>query len=159
MYENGKPVDSMKVDRRHQRLPTPLIASIMYYMAYNPYWNAPDHLVRKKIAPELPQAGHGLLQIAGLSGDGRLDEHGIGDRFRRDDRLESGPAGKVHLRIRQKPGQQNSMGVLKFPFPNPQDIYLHDTPTKVLFGRKPQPQQRMRSRGRRDAARPVAARA
>ena len=45
-------------------------------------------------------------------------------------------AGKVRLRVRQKPGKENFMGILKFPFPNPQDIYLHDTPAKVLFGQK-----------------------
>ena len=38
-------------DYRHRELPTPLIASIMYYITYNPYWHAPDHLVRKTIAP------------------------------------------------------------------------------------------------------------
>jgi murein L,D-transpeptidase YcbB/YkuD len=41
----------------------------------------------------------------------------------------------LHLRIRQDPGRWNSMGNLKFPFPNPQDIYLHDTPGKELFAK------------------------
>ena len=42
-------------------------------------------------------------------------------------------AGKVHLKIQQDPGPLNSMGILKFPFPNPEDIYLHDTPDHAKF--------------------------
>jgi L,D-transpeptidase YcbB len=42
-------------------------------------------------------------------------------------------AGKTHVRIRQDPGPENFMGILKFPFPNPEDIYLHDTPAKGHF--------------------------
>ena len=37
------------------------------------------------------------------------------------------------LRSSQDPGPLNSMGILKFPFPNPQDIYLHDTPDHAKF--------------------------
>jgi murein L,D-transpeptidase YcbB/YkuD len=44
-------------------------------------------------------------------------------------------AGTVHLLIRQDPGPLNSMGNLKFPFTNPEGIYLHDTPGKELFGK------------------------
>ena len=53
-------------DHGHRELPTPLIASVMYYITYNPYWHAPDHLVRKTIAPNVLQLGHELLQVARL---------------------------------------------------------------------------------------------
>ena len=46
MYENGVPVDSMKVVVGMPTMPTPLIASIMYYVTFNPQWNAPVHLVK-----------------------------------------------------------------------------------------------------------------
>ena len=41
----------------------------------------------------------------------------------------------THLFVQQDPGPLNSMGKLKFPFPNPEDIYLHDTPNKALFAK------------------------
>jgi murein L,D-transpeptidase YcbB/YkuD len=44
-------------------------------------------------------------------------------------------AGTLHLKVRQDPGSLNSMGKLKFPFANPEDIYLHDTPNKALFAK------------------------
>jgi len=43
-------------------------------------------------------------------------------------------AGKTRIRVRQDPGPKNFMGVLKFPFPNPEVIYLHDTEAKIRFG-------------------------
>ncbi|MBF4516371.1 L,D-transpeptidase family protein [Flavobacterium sp. ANB] len=39
----------------------------------------------------------------------------------------------VNGQVRQKPGPDNSLGLVKFMFPNPDDIYLHDTPSKTLF--------------------------
>ncbi|OXG06157.1 murein L,D-transpeptidase YcbB/YkuD [Flavobacterium araucananum] len=39
----------------------------------------------------------------------------------------------VNGQVRQKPGPDNSLGLVKFMFPNPDDIYLHDTPAKTLF--------------------------
>ena len=51
MFENGRPVDSMKVVVGKNEYPTPMIASIIHYAAYNPYWDVPDHLIRKNIAP------------------------------------------------------------------------------------------------------------
>ena len=50
MYDNGVPVDSMKVVVGMPEMPTPLIASIMYYVTFNPQWNAPVHWVKGAIA-------------------------------------------------------------------------------------------------------------
>jgi murein L,D-transpeptidase YcbB/YkuD len=133
MYENGQPVDSMKVIVGTPDMATPLIASIMYYITYNPYWNAPDHLVRGPIAKKT------------LAGGMKYFREKMGYEVMADWTRDSATipaesvdwkavaAGKTKLRIRQKPGPENFMGELKFPFPNPEDIYLHDTPAKQLF--------------------------
>lgn len=134
MFEDGRPVDSMKIIVGMNELPTPLIASMMYYVTYNPYWHAPDHLVRKTIAPTVLRQGmpylksHGYHVIDEWSEDAKEIDPTTID-------WKAAAAGTLHLRVRQDPGPLNSMGSLKFPFPNPEDIYLHDTPNKVLFAK------------------------
>ena len=131
LYENGAPIDSMKVITGTSELPTPLIASYMYYITYNPYWHAPDHLVRKTIAPNVLKLGlsyfksHGYDVIEDWASDKVIDPKSID--------WKAAAAGSLHLKIRQDPGPLNSMGILKFPFPNPEDIYLHDTPDHSKF--------------------------
>ena len=131
LYENGRPSDSMKVITGTSELPTPLIASYMYYITYNPYWHAPDHLVRKTIAPNVLKLGlsyfksHGYDVIEDWASDKVVDPKSID--------WKAAAAGSLHLKIRQDPGPLNSMGILKFPFPNPEDIYLHDTPDHSKF--------------------------
>lgn len=133
MYQDGVPVGSMKVvvgDNgkvlHRDGTETPLITSELYYVVHNPYWNAPDNLVRINIAPRYAAEGdkyfkqRGFKVMADWAADApviptsKVDWKGV-------------RAGKVHIRIRQDPGPDNFMGQLKFPFANPQNIYLHDT--------------------------------
>ena len=67
LYQDGQVVDSMKVITGTDELPTPLIASYMYYITYNPYWHAPDHLVRKTIAPNMLSCGMKYLKSHGYN--------------------------------------------------------------------------------------------
>jgi murein L,D-transpeptidase YcbB/YkuD len=132
LYQDGRPVDSMKVITGMEELPTPLIASYMYYITYNPYWHAPDHLVRKTIAPNFLHGGMTYLKSHGYHVIADWSEHPtIIDPATVD--WKGAASGKVHLKIQQDPGPLNSMGILKFPFANPQDIYLHDTPDHAKF--------------------------
>lgn len=135
MYENGAPIDSMKVivgDKKKLGMPTPMIASVMYYTVFNPYWNAPDHLIRKAIAPNVLGQGQNYLKSRGYEvmadwtrGSAAVAPESVD--------WKAVAAGTVKIRVRQKPSEENFMGDLKFPFPNPEDIYLHDTPNKALF--------------------------
>jgi murein L,D-transpeptidase YcbB/YkuD len=131
LYQNGQVIDSMKVITGTSELPTPLIASYMYYITYNPYWHSPDHLVRKTIAPNVLKLGlgyfksHGYDVVEDWGGEKVVDPKTVD--------WKAAAAGKIHLKIRQDPGPLNSMGILKFPFPNPEDIYLHDTPDHSKF--------------------------
>ena len=132
LYQDGQPIDSMKVITGMRELPTPLIASYMYYITYNPYWHAPDHLVRKTIAPNFLHGGMTYLKSHGYHVIDDWSEHPtVIDPTTVD--WKGAAAGKVHLKIQQDPGPLNSMGILKFPFANPQDIYLHDTPDHAKF--------------------------
>jgi len=132
LYENGQPQDSMKVITGTSELPTPMIASVMYYITYNPYWHAPDHLVRKTIAPNVIHFGLSYF---------KSHKYDVIDEWSENPTVidpttidwKAAAAGTLHLKIRQGPGPLNSMGILKFPFPNPEDIYLHDTPDHAKF--------------------------
>lgn len=134
LYENGVPVDSMKVIVGTDELATPLIASVMHYVIYNPYWNAPEHLVRKAIAPKTIAGGMKYFNSMGYE---VMSDWSAGAATIPAESIDwkAVAAGKLTPRIRQKPGEKNFMGVLKFPFPNSQDIYLHDTPAKELFSK------------------------
>ena len=134
MFENGQPVDSMKVIVGTNELPTPLIASMMYYVTYNPYWHAPDHLVRKTIAPTYLRQGAAYLKSHGYRVIDQWSENPtVLDASSVD--WKGAAAGTSHLFVRQDPGPLNSMGRLKFPFLNPEGIYLHDSPGKELFAK------------------------
>ena len=134
LYEDGKPIDSMKVIVGTDQLPTPLISSMMFYVTYNPYWHAPDHLVRKTIAPTVLRQGLGYLKSHGYH---VIEEWSETPKVIDPSTIDwkAAAAGNAHLLIQQDPGPLNSMGKLKFPFPNTEDIYLHDTPNKALFGK------------------------
>ena len=134
MFENGQPVDSMKVIVGMSDMPTPMIASYMYYATFNPYWNVPHHLVRKTIAANVLKQGMGYLKTRGYEVMTDWTENAAPIPPDQID-WKAVQAGKQEIRVRQKPGAANSMGVIKFPFPNDEDIYLHDTPSKGLFAK------------------------
>lgn len=134
MYQDGVPVGSMKVvvgdngeylkNRPDTR--TPLVTSMMFYVIHNPYWNSSDTLTRLNIAPRYAAEGdkyfksRGFKVMSDWSPDAKVIPTSEVD-------WKGVRAGTVSIRIRQDPGPNNFMGQLKFPFANPQDIYLHDT--------------------------------
>jgi murein L,D-transpeptidase YcbB/YkuD len=134
MYENGQPVDSMKVVVGTRELPTPLIASMIHYVTFNPYWNVPHHLVRKTVAPNVLKQGLGYLKSRGYEVMADWTETAA---VLPPDSVDwkAVVAGKTQIRVRQKPSPTNSMGKMKFRFPSGEDIYLHDTPTREYFAK------------------------
>lgn len=136
LYENGQVVDSMKIvvgDKDKLGLPTPMIASIIHYITFNPYWNVPHHLVRKSVAPGFLKDGAKYLKARGYEVmSDWTEEATVVDPATVD--WKAVKAGTTQIRVRQQPGPSNSMGKMKFPFPNGQDIFLHDTPVREYFG-------------------------
>lgn len=131
MYENGQVVDSMRVvaGRPDPVAQTPMMNAYMRYVALNPYWNAPADLTRKLLAPRVLKGGRAYLDEKGYevlsdwSDNARvIDPKSVDWR--------AAAEGRLQVRIRQKPGPKNSMGKMKFMFPNEQGIWLHDTPEK-----------------------------
>ncbi|MEO7635011.1 MAG: L,D-transpeptidase family protein [Sphingomicrobium sp.] len=132
MIENGRIADSMKVIVGTPEAPTPMLASTIYFATVNPYWHVTPELVRSLIAPNVLQQGVSYLQRQGYQvqsaaaeADAVIDPATIDWNAVAD--------GRQQVRVRQLPGPANSMGRVKFGFPNAGDIYLHDTPVKEKF--------------------------
>jgi murein L,D-transpeptidase YcbB/YkuD len=132
MYEDGRAVDSMKVVVGKPETQTPLLAGYVRYAILNPYWNVPDNLVAGSIASKVLSRGPGYLKTAGYEvlSDWSADAAPV-DPATIDWRKVA--AGASEVRVRQRPGAYNAMGRVKFEFPNPMGIYLHDTPDKQLM--------------------------
>jgi murein L,D-transpeptidase YcbB/YkuD len=132
MIEDGRIADSMKVIVGTADDPTPMMASTIYYATLNPYWHVAPDLIRSLIAPNVLSQGVGYLKRQGYQ---------VQSADPTDDRLldpssidwQSVADGRQQVRVRQLPGPANSMGRIKFGFPNTTDIYLHDTPVKEKF--------------------------
>jgi L,D-transpeptidase YcbB len=132
MYEGDRVVDSMRVVVGKPDMPTPMMAGYLRQAVLNPYWNVPEHLVRQTIAAGVLGQGTRYLRVRGYEvladwsdNPARLDPAQVDWR--------AVAAGRRELRVRQNPGPTNAMGKVKFEFPNPEGIYLHDTPDKDLL--------------------------
>jgi murein L,D-transpeptidase YcbB/YkuD len=132
MYEDGKPVDSMKVVVGKPELQTPIMSGFIRYAILNPYWNIPNDLVQDTIAPNVLERGIGYLKQGRYQvlADWRHDAPVLDPK--KVDWLAV-RKGLANVHVRQLPGGDNFMGKVKFEFPNPQGIYLHDTPDMHLM--------------------------
>jgi murein L,D-transpeptidase YcbB/YkuD len=132
MYDNGEIVDSMKVVVGKPDNQTPMMAGFLRYAQVNPYWNVPPDLVQQRIAANVLSRGLGYLRTSRYQVlDGWEDDAKVINPASVD--WQAVAAGTAEARVRQLPGGDNFMGKVKFMFPNPQGIYLHDTPDKQLM--------------------------
>lgn len=134
MIQDGQIVGSMKVvvGKAGPSTQTPMMASTIYYATLNPYWHVDGDLVRSLIAKNVLEKGIGYLKTQGyqvMPAD--PNDNTLLDPTQVDWHAVAG--GTLKVRVRELPGPANSMGRVKFGFPNPDDIYLHDTPVKELF--------------------------
>ncbi|MCY7280071.1 MAG: L,D-transpeptidase family protein [Sphingomonas bacterium] len=137
MIEGGQDVGSMKVvvgDPIELKLPTPIIASTMYYAIANPYWHVPTHLI-KKFAPAIAKSPAAYLKSRNYE---IISDFGKNPQILEPSSVDwkAVAAGTATTILRQRPGGQNSMGKMKFPFPNKEGIFLHDTPTRTHFAKE-----------------------
>jgi murein L,D-transpeptidase YcbB/YkuD len=108
LYRGGRNVLSMKVvvgDLRHK---TPLFASRLTAVVFNPPWNVPESIAAGEILPRARREADYLARNGFFWAGGRLQ---------------------------QKPGPGNALGRIKFDLPSPYGVYLHDTPVKSAFAR------------------------
>lgn len=131
-YEAGKQVGEMRVVVGAEKTQTPMLVGSLQWAIVNPYWNVPDYLTRDSIAKKV-LGGRSLktMHMEALSDwsatpsvvpNAAIDWQAVA-------------AGQQNLRVRQLPGPFNSMGKVKFVFPNEDGIYLHDTPERDLLAK------------------------
>ena len=106
---------------------TPVFAHMMRYLIFRPYWNVPHDIVEKELMPHIRASGIGYLATKNYE---VTDSKGTVLTSYTAKDIEHGG-----LQVREKPGPKNSLGLVKFMFPNQYDIYLHSTPEPELFSR------------------------
>ncbi|HEY4217253.1 MAG TPA: L,D-transpeptidase family protein [Gemmatimonadaceae bacterium] len=111
-FDSGKTSIEMKVivGQEYQDKATPVFSDSMEYVVFRPYWNVTPDIAAKEIFPKAA-ADPNYLAANDME---VYSDHG-------------------RQAVRQRPGPKNSLGLVKFLFPNDYNIYLHDTPNHELF--------------------------
>ena len=128
-------VNNGMVEQRHTAVvgrvdrATPIMASNISQINFNPYWHVPKSLVRQDLTKYMLENPNYLTEqnIFIYDGSGQKVDPQTIDWANITD-------AQVNYMYRQEPGAAKSMGHCKINFYNPYDCYLHDTPTKALFG-------------------------
>jgi murein L,D-transpeptidase YcbB/YkuD len=107
---------------------TPIFTAEMSYIVFSPYWNIPYSIVKKEIAPSVRKNSNYLSKknMEVVTNSGRLV----------DPSSVNWSSRSFPYMVRQKPGGNNSLGLVKFMFPNQHSVYIHDTPARTLFTRE-----------------------
>jgi L,D-transpeptidase YcbB len=111
------------------RTQTPVFANSIKYIIFRPYWNVPPSIVRAETIPAIVK-DRGYIGKKGFEvtdSTGKVITSGTVS----DEVLAQLRAGR--LMVRQKPGPTNALGLVKFIFPNENNVYLHSTPAPQLF--------------------------
>ncbi|MDO8966207.1 MAG: L,D-transpeptidase family protein [Algoriphagus sp.] len=119
---------SSKVIVGKQYHATPIFSAAMSYIVFSPYWNIPNSIARNEIIPAIRKNPDYLrqknMEVVTFSGQ-PVDPSTINWSNK-----------SFPYMIRQRPGGSNSLGLVKFMFPNRFSVYIHDTPTRALFDRE-----------------------
>jgi murein L,D-transpeptidase YcbB/YkuD len=110
---------------------TPVFSDTMHYVVFRPYWEVPPSIIRAEMIPHIVRDPEYL----GKKGFEIVDQNqkAVTPGAVSGDVLDQLRAGR--LSIRQKPGPTNSLGLVKFVFPNSYNVYMHDTPATEFFAK------------------------
>ena len=110
---------------------TPILGGEISHLVFRPYWYVPRSIIVKEMLPAYAKdAGYFDKHQLELCASNDDASPGLPATPENVEKLRAGAYG-----VRQKPGPRNSLGKVKFIFPNPESVYLHDTPAKSLFSR------------------------
>jgi murein L,D-transpeptidase YcbB/YkuD len=123
-FEGDRLQLEMRVATGTREHPTPILSDQMTYLVFSPYWHIPPSIAREEWIPEVMKDPE-YLRYSNL-------EIVKGDRVVSFDEVDW---SDEDLQLRQRPGAANTLGLVKFAFPNPFNVYLHDTPEESPFHR------------------------
>jgi murein L,D-transpeptidase YcbB/YkuD len=126
VIESGKQVFSMDAIVGNVPNKTAIFSAPLKTVIFCPYWNVPAGIIRKELLPKLKSDPSYLekMNMEVVSNGEVIDPSTIN---------WNDYTTTIPFVIRQKPGKDNSLGLIMFMFPNLFDIYMHDTPGKELF--------------------------
>ena len=110
---------------------TPVFEDRMAYVVFRPYWNVPYSIAKSEMFSKIARDPEYLTKKGFEVVNSRQQPVTAGPVT--NDFLEQLRAGKLF--IRQLPGPKNSLGLVKFIFPNDYNVYMHDSPEQQLFSR------------------------
>lgn len=129
-YHDNQQVWNSKVMVGQPYHQTPVFRSAITYIVLNPTWTPTPDIVKNETVPSIVKDPDYLakqrMRVFDSSGT-EIDPRTI--------RWQQYQGRYLPYTLRQDPGTDNSLGLIKFLFPNPYHVYLHDTPSKFLFGR------------------------
>lgn len=134
IVESGQRIDRIRVIVGKKHRQTPIMSDRVTYIEFNPFWNIPQKIARNDILPKVKHDPSYLIRQAIRVFDTwdrhaqaldptRIDWNQLSTRY-------------FPYRLRQDPSHRNALGQIKFIFPNPHSIYIHDTPGKSMFNRQ-----------------------
>jgi len=126
VWDHAQVPVSMRVVVGKKDTPTPIFNDDMTYLVFAPYWNVPADIATKETIPSV------------LKDPAFLDRTNMEVVDRAGNTVDPASIDLSHAgdyRFRQRPGGSNSLGYVKFMFPNQFNVYLHDTPADSLFAR------------------------
>lgn len=128
LFEAGSVTDRRRVIVGKPYHKTPMFSDQIKYADFNPTWTVPQSISRNEYLPKLKSdPGYLSRNNMVLYSDGTpVDPYSVN---------WSAISGRFPYRIVQQPGERNALGRVKFMFPNEFSVYLHDTPSRNLFGR------------------------
>ena len=108
---------------------SPEFSDLMEFMVVNPSWSVPRSITTKEYLPMLQRNPRAAGHLTILDRNGRAVP-------RSSINFAAYNARNFPFAMRQPPSDGNALGLVKFMFPNPWNIYLHDTPQKALFAKE-----------------------
>jgi murein L,D-transpeptidase YcbB/YkuD len=127
VWDHGSVPLAMRVVVGKKDAQTPAFSSAMSYVVLAPFWNVPADIAENETLPSA-ESDPSFLE--------RTHMEVVDTRGRAVDPKSIDLSDARRYRFRQRPGDSNSLGLVKFMFPNPYNVYLHDTPADALFTRE-----------------------